>query len=218
MTSPESAVAAGLDAYLGAVLRPEPRAAERAVEELVSAGTPPRSIYLDVLQPALVRVGMLWQEGQITVAQERLATAITMGVMARLAPTFGRSPATGHRVILACSPGERHGIGIRMVGDFLEGDGWEVVELGAATPATDLVSIVRSTQPDVVGISTALTLHLADTKETIGALRAVEPRPFVIVGGAAYGGDARLAEQVGADLFASDAGEASRLLRERFGR
>jgi len=217
MTDTEPVLAAGLDAYLGALLQPDPREARRTVEQMLETGTPGRSIYLRILQPALRRVGQLWELARITVAQEHLATVITMGVMARLAPSIGEAPVVNRRIILACSPGELHGVGLRMVADFLEGDGWEVLEIGPATPTADLVSIVRAEHPDVVGLSTALTLHLVDAKGTVEALHAVAPRPLVLVGGAAYGGDGRLGDYVGADAFAADAGEASALLRRRFG-
>lgn len=70
----------------------------------------------------------------------------------------------------------------------------------------------------MVGLSTSLSLHLVEARATVAALRAAGPSPMVIVGGAAYCGDADLGAYVGADAFALDAGETSRLLRERFGR
>lgn len=202
--------------YVEALVRPDPRAARTVVDDLVEAGRPVRDIYMDVLEPALVEVGRLWQRAQITVAHEHLATATTKAVMARLAPLVRMSPTIDRRIILACSPGELHGVGLRMVADFLEGDGWDVLELGADTPSSDLVAIAASERPDVVGLSTALTLHLDEAATTVVDLHALPSRPFVIVGGAAYAGDSALAARVGADAFASDAAAASSMLRERF--
>lgn len=209
-------VAMALGPYVDALIRPDPRAARGVVDDLVRAGRPVRAIYMDVLGPALVEVGRLWQRARITVAHEHLATATTKAVMARLAPLVGMSPAVHRRIILACSPGELHGVGLRMVADFLEGDGWEVLELGADTPSSDLVAIVASQLPDVVGLSTALSLHLDQTTATVAEIRSLQSHPFVMVGGAAYAGDAALAARVGADAFATDAAAASSLLRHRF--
>jgi methanogenic corrinoid protein MtbC1 len=150
------------------------------------------------------------------VAHEHLATATTKAIMARLAPLVGKPPPNGRRVVLACSPGELHGVGLRMVADFLEGDGWEVLELGADTPTADLLALVASERPAAVGVSTALTLHLADAAVAVGRLKALDPALLVLVGGPAYGGDAGLAARLGADAFASDAGTTSALLRDRF--
>lgn len=206
------------DPYLDALVRPDPRAARAVVENMVSSGQPVRAIYTEILGPALVEVGRLWQQARITVAHEHLATATTKAIMARLAPLVGKLPSIGRRIVLACSPGELHGVGLRMVADFLEGDGWEVLELGADTPTADLLSIVASERPDSVGLSTALSLHLSDAAAAIAQLKALDPAPFVLVGGAAYGGDAALATRVGADAYGADAGTTSTLLRDRFGR
>lgn len=217
MTDP-STPADPLGAYVDALVRPDPRGARRVVETLVEAGQPARGIYLDVLAPALVEVGRRWQQARISVAHEHLATATTKAIMARLAPLVGRPPAVGRRIVLSCSPGELHGVGLRMIADFLEGDGWEVLELGADTPTADLLAIVGSERPDAVGVSTALSLHLAEAEETVRRLKALDAAPFVLVGGAAYGGDPDLAARIGADAYAADAATTSDLLRQRFGR
>ena len=206
-----------LDAYVDALVRPDPRGARSVVEAMLSSGRPARSIYLDVLEPALVEVGRLWQQARITVAHEHLATATTKAIMARLAPLVGIPPPVDRRIVLACSPGELHGVGLRMVADFLEGDGWEVLELGADTPTEDLLSIVSSQRPDAVGLSTALSLHIADAAAAVSRLKALDPAPFVLVGGAAYVADPGLAARIGADRYAADAGTTSALLRDRFG-
>ena len=214
---PAATLIDAIDPYVDALVRPDLRGARGLVESLVSAGQPARSIYLDLLAPALVEVGRRWQEARITVAHEHLATAATKAIMARLAPLVGTPSPTGRRVVLACSPGELHGVGVRMVADFLEGDGWEVLELGPDTPTPDLLALVAAERPDAVGLSTALSLHLADAGEAVGRLKALDSAPFVVVGGAAYGGDAGLAARLGADAYAADAGTTSTLLRQRFG-
>lgn len=208
-----------LERYVDALVRPDPRAAKAVVEDLVQDGQDVRAIYLEVLGPALEEIGRRWQQAQISVAHEHLATATTKAVMARLAPMVGSKdvPVRGRTIVLACSPGELHGVGLRMVADFLEGDGWSVLELGPDTPTADLLSIVASERPDAVGLSTALHSHLDEARQAVAALTALDPRPFVVVGGAAYAGDATLAASVGADGFAADAGTTSALLRERFG-
>ena len=209
--------------YADVLLGPSPREARRAAFGLLEDGLQPRALYLDVLGPALGEVGSRWQRGLITVAQEHLATAIVTSVMATVAPRLTvasqltDSPATGRRAVLACTESELHDVGLRMVGDFLEADGWEVLFLGALTPSDALQRLVAETAPDVVGLSTALTTHLASASDAIAAIRQLETPPFVMVGGQAYGNDAGVALGIGADVLLADAGAASALLRERFG-
>jgi methanogenic corrinoid protein MtbC1 len=176
-----------------------------------------REIYLDVLGPALVEVGARWQRGIATIAQEHLATAVVGSIMTRLAGQLATTPPVRRRIVLACTDGELHDTGLRMVRDFLEGDGWEVFYLGAETPADSLQFLVDRAQPHVVGLSTALPHRVPVARVTVAALRSRPARPYILLGGHAYGGDAGLARHIGADGFAANAGEASLLLRCEFG-
>jgi len=118
--------------YVDALVAGDLALAERLIED---SGTDIRSLYLQVLQPALYEIGRRWQEAEISVAQEHLATATTQSLMARLAGRFDdRAPRRDRRVLVACAEGELHSIGVRMVADFLEADGWDVLFVGALSP------------------------------------------------------------------------------------
>ena len=203
--------------YADVLLGGSPREARNAALGLLDEGVPPRTLYMAVLGPALREVGSRWQQGLISVAQEHLATAIVSSVMATVAPRLIEPPAIGRRAVLACTDGELHDVGLRMVGDFLEADGWEVLFLGALTPSDALQDLVGESKPDVVGLSTALTTHLTSAADSIAAIRQLDAPPFVMVGGRAYGDDSSVALDIGADVLLLDASAASALLRERFG-
>lgn len=202
--------------FLAALIEGRPAKVNAEVDHLSRSGYQVREIYLRVLAPALMRVGTLWEEGVISVADEHLATALVRAQMARLTPlpAIGR-PING-RLVLAGVPGELHALGTRMVADFLEGDGWEVSNLGQNTPRDDLVRFVGLRRPDVVGLSCGLVDYLGETAGVVRALRSIPDAPTIIVGGAAFAGDPSSAAIICADLFAKDADEASSLLRQRF--
>lgn len=183
---------------------------------MLDQGVRPRSLYLEVLGPALGEVGSRWQRGVVSVAQEHLATAIVTSIMATLASRLEEPPAIQRRAMLACTEGELHDVGLRMIGDFLEADGWEVLYLGVLTPADEFEGLVVSMKPDVIGLSTTLTTHLATAAALISRIRRLAEPPLIIVGGRAYG-DAAVARGVGADEYLPDAGSLSAFLRDRFG-
>ena len=216
--SGDAAIAGGelRRAYLSALLDAGPADARRVVEEAADGGLPVRTIYLEVLQPALYEVGELWASGRMTVAEEHLATATTQVLLARLAPRLRREPRVERRAVVTSAQGELHALGARFVADFLEGDGWTVLELGASTPADALVGFVRDARPHVVAISTTLTTNLEASRDVVSLLRGLPDPPVVAVGGRAYGGDEEIARRVGADVFAADAGALADMLRRRF--
>jgi methanogenic corrinoid protein MtbC1 len=204
--------------YLRALLGADVAGARAVLEEALSAGTSAAAIYLEVLQPTLYEVGRLWSHAEISVAQEHLATAAVESGMARLAERLRERPrrvAPGVALV-ACVSDELHAVGGRMVADFLEADGWSVVFLGALTPGRDLAALAAEHGAQVVALSAALPERVPSVAAMCADLRALDPPPFVIVGGQAFGGSRERALRTGADAFAADAAGAVRALAERF--
>ena len=205
--------------YLDAILAGSRREAFGVIELARAEGLGIRRLYLEVFQPAMREIGRLWQENRITVADEHLATAITQLAMSRLyEELFGDRVDAGPLLVAACAQDERHELGLRMICDLLELDGWDTVFLGAAVPVEDLVRLVKERRPEVVALSASITPHLARVRDAVRAIREAMPEggPVIAIGGRAFSGDAALAERMGADLTARDAVEVAERLKERF--
>ncbi len=205
--------------YLDAILAGSRREAFGIVELARAEGLGIRSLYLDVFQPAMREIGRLWQDNRITVADEHLATAITQAAMARLyQELFQATPDPGPLLVAACADNERHELGLRMICDVLEMEGWDTVFLGASVPVEDLVEMVRVRRPQVVALSASIAPHVGRVREAIQAIRGVDgsAAPLIAVGGRAFMDDPDLAERLGADLTAKDAVEAAELLKMKF--
>ena len=86
-----------------------------------------------------------------------------------------RAERDGRLAVVTGTPGEQHALGARMVADFLEADGWEVMLLGAGAPAADVVALVEHEQPDLVALSTATAGVLDGVAEILAALAALRP-------------------------------------------
>lgn len=204
--------------YLRAVREGDRRSAFDVVARAREQGLEMEAIYHDVLQPVLREIGRLWQENEISVADEHLATAITQAAMARLyQETFAAGDGGGPTLIAACADLERHEIGLRMLCDLLEMEGWETVYLGATVPTGDLVRMVVDRKPDVVALSVAIAPHLPRLREMIRAIRdaTAGAPPLILAGGRPFHAHPDLAERLGADLTAESARDAVALLRER---
>ena len=206
------------DGYLGALLASDLIGARSVLDIAIGAGMPVRRIYLDVLQPTLYEVGRRWSHAEISIAQEHLATAATQSAMARLAEALSEGPRRVRpgAALVACVSDELHAVGGRMVADFLEADGWRVVFLGQLTPGTDLAALAAEQGATLVALSAALPVRVPIVAEACAALRGLDPAPFVLVGGQAFGGSAERALRTGADAYADDAEAAVRAVRERF--
>ena len=204
-------------AYLEALQAKDATAARSAVDAAVEAGVPVADVYLEILRPALYAIGHEWAAGEISVAHEHYVTTVTMGVLGALGPRMRTAPKDGRLAVVSASPEERHALGVQMVADFLEGDGWEVLNLGASTPARDLATLADAEQADVVALSTSTPGGLPGVAEAVAALKALSPVPLVVLGGQLWNGAARReATALGADLVLDDPRELVARLRERF--
>ena len=171
-----------------------------------------------MLQPALYEIGRRWEEAEISIAQEHLATATTQSLMARLAERLGaeNTARRGRTALVACAEGELHSLGVRMVADFLEADGWDVLFVGALSPVGALAEMAAERGVDVVALSASLSERLPEVRAAVRALAALDPRPLIAVGGQAFAGDPAAALATGADLFANNAEALVQTLAERF--
>jgi len=174
------------DDYLAALLAGDAVRARFLIDRAVGDGLAVADVYLRILRPAMEEIGTRWEAGELSIAYEHYATSVTQGILGALGPRMRVAPMTGRLAVLCCTPGERHALGVQMVGDFLEGAGWEVIALGPSLPVADLVELVEAEQPDVVGLSTSTRDRLAGAEAALDALRGLEVPPYVVVGGAGW--------------------------------
>ena len=152
----------------------------------------------------------------MNVAEEHYATEVTRQVLDELAPRMRVQPSGGRLAIVTGSPGEQHVLGARMVADFLEADGWEVLQLGARPPRPTSPNWPPTRHPTSSRLSTATARSLPDIADVLGRLSALRPRPLLAVGGQVWTAESsRTARDLGADLVATDPRMLVAALRER---
>jgi methanogenic corrinoid protein MtbC1 len=184
--------------------------ATHVVTEAVDAGAPVQDIYLGVFQPALHEVGRLWQLNRISIAHEHYCTAAIQLLMGELYPRLVAPPRPPRRMVAACVTGELHELGLRMVADLLDHEGWETHFVGASLPAKSVVDLLIETRSPVLCISVTMASHLMRAAELIGEARAHPDcaEVAILVGGGAFARSPFLWHRMGADAYARDAREA----------
>lgn len=165
---------------------------------------------LHLIQPALYQIGRDWQDNKVSVAQEHLATATAVTLMAQTFPFAAVGKSNGKKVILACVEDNEHEVGLRMVADTFEMAGWDVRFLGGNTPTRELVEMVKVWTPHLVGLSVSFPHQLKAVRAVISQMRAelALACPAILVGGLAFNSFASSAPMMTADDYAPDAGAA----------
>ncbi len=202
--TPEGEVAAR---YLLAILEGDRLAASEVVLDAARA-IPVRRIYTHVLVPVQCELGRLWHACELNVAEEHFATATTAMVMAQLQPHAVRKPRDGRCLLAVCVEGDMHDLGVRMLADFFEMDGWRVVCLGASVPSGDIAAAADFFHAHLVAISASLPTHLERVHETIELLKESSSPPRTMLGGHVFRTVPHLWQSLGADGYAESAEEA----------
>ena len=174
------------------------------IEASMASGLAPMSVYLDVLAPALAAIGAAWANGEVSIAEEHRATAVTNRLIGRLGPQFSRPGQTRGTIVIGAVAGDQHAVPIAMAADLLRGRGFTVIDLGANTPAETFVDAANTADRLLaVGISSSTAGVDHNVIATADALRDQVGCPIVI-GGHGIEDDARRAH---ADAITSSAND-----------
>ena len=92
------------------------------------------SLFDEVLSRAMHRVGDLWYEGKLSVAQEHVATRTALSSIQRLGGVINVAEENG--LLAICCGGEEdfHELSVQCTQVLLESEGWRVINLGPNTP------------------------------------------------------------------------------------
>lgn len=191
--------------YLEHLIGGDTRGALRVIHEARMSGLPLPEMYLDVLQKVMHEVGQLWHLNRLTVDKEHFSTTTTQTAMAGFYETIFSRPRTGRRILTCCVGSELHEMGIRMLSDLFEYEGWDSLYLGAAMPVSAVLHSIREFQPQLVGLSVTIPVYLRECHQMVMAIREAFPEVRIAVGGQAFAMTGPVWESWGVDAYAPDA-------------
>jgi methylmalonyl-CoA mutase cobalamin-binding domain/chain len=125
----------------------------------------------------------------------------------------GQKADVSARVMVGTVRGDLHDIGKNLVLTMFQGMGFKVKDMGINVPAEEIIRLTAEFQPDIVGLSALLTTTMPEMKKVIDALTeaGLRDKVKVIVGGAPV--NQKYADDIGADGYAPNAGEAVALVK-----
>ncbi len=201
-----------LEELRAAVVDGQKTTAVAKVTEALAAGLAPEKILQEGLIAAMGETGALYQAGEIFVPEMLVAARAMSAALAVLKPHLVAEgvPSRG-KVVIGTVQGDLHDIGKNLVAMFLEGNGFEVVDLGVDVPPERFVAEVVN-GAKAVALSALLTTTMVNMCDVISALVDANLREQVrvLVGGAPI--TTEYANEIGADGYARDASSAVELL------
>ncbi len=159
----------------------QPRA-ERALASAARALSP-RTLVIDVLGPALKRIGDEWASGKLCVASEHLGSML---IRLRLSALLAEhQPSSGGPPVLAATPtGELHELGVMLAAVITALRGQRVLYLGPNLPPGQIAEAARASGARVVLLSLVALEKRAAIREVKALLRALPTGVALLLGGA----------------------------------
>jgi methanogenic corrinoid protein MtbC1 len=177
--------------------------ADELTVEALAQKIPANDILQLALVPAMARVGVKFRENKIFVPQV-LMSAKAMGTsIIHLKPFFQSGEVKRKGIfIIGTVAGDLHDIGKNLVAMMVEGNGFEVVDLGTDVGAERYINSLKEHPGSSIGISALLTTTMVNMESIVKEVKQAVPGTRVAIGGAPVNDDFR--KKIGADFYSPD--------------
>jgi 5-methyltetrahydrofolate--homocysteine methyltransferase len=192
------------------IIKGESHLIQDILSQLLDADIDPLRI-LDIVTDAMNTIGKLYAAREIFIADLWMATRCVDIIKHMIEPIIKSQGLNKdkERIVLGTVEGDVHSIGPKIVELFLEGAGYEVINLGIDISVERFIDAIEHYKPVFVGLSawldTTANISLKTTLRALAPLR--EQYKFkIIVGGPAV--TRKFAQEIGADGYGNNAEEA----------
>lgn len=187
-SDPVALVESTLETFATALERGDAEMAEGAIASAIEDGITPTTLHAEVIGPALRRISVLSEAGQIDSEREHRATTITRRVLATLYRYMtGNTEPTRERVLLAGVEGDDHTLGLQMVHDQLAAAGFHTI-FDTDLSAGRLLEMVDSQSPDLIVVGATVPTAAESFEVALRDLHSQRPDLPIVLGGPAVGG------------------------------
>jgi excisionase family DNA binding protein len=193
----------GVEQFFDAISRGQEGASAGVLLSAYMSGLPLIKILDVMVTESMRRLGNLWHCGEVTVADEHLATRTALRAVETLRGCIRKEAADGRRAVVCAVEEEMHELAALCVQLLLEEKGWSVLNMGAHTPFYAMADALEKHRPSLVCISSTSNLALSRNAREYDQFRALASKRNVQV---ALGGegfrDELIRQRFPADLHA----------------
>ena len=177
--------------------------ADELTMQALEEGVAPTDVLSKGLIVGMGRIGVKFRENKVFVPQVLMSAKAMSGAMAHLKKYFmdGSVKRKG-KLIIGTVEGDLHDIGKNLVSMIAEGNGYEVIDLGADVPAEKFIDAIKMNPGAFVGMSALLTTTMANMEKINKQIKSEFPEVITCVGGAPLNNE--FAQKIGADYYTDE--------------
>ena len=180
---------------------------QEGVFELVTLaleeGLTPDSILKEGMMKGMNVIGERFSVGKAFIPELLISAKAMYAGMDVLKPYFdsGEVQRKG-TIIIGTVAGDLHDIGKNIVKMVLEGDGWNVIDLGVDTTTARFQQALSENPGSMIGMSALLTTTMANMEESVKTIKNASPDTKIFIGGAPVTEEYK--QKIGADGYFAD--------------
>lgn len=177
--------------------------ADEITQQLLNGGISADVILQKALIVGMEKVGVKFRENKVFVPQVLMSAKAMDAAMAHLKPHFANSPGSQKGTfIIGTVEGDLHDIGKNLVAMMVEGNGYEVIDLGTDVKAEKFIEAAEQYPGAVIGLSALLTTTMNNMEEITKAIKSHNRNIAICIGGAPVNQD--FCDKIGADSYNPD--------------
>ena len=196
------------------IVEGEPQNTIELMEEVIKQGLDAKVILNEAIIKGADEVGILYEKEEYFLADLLMSGDALKAAMEILKPKLSMdSDVKPQKVILIGTvEGDVHDIGKSLVTSLLQGQGFEVIDLGSDVPVETFVQKAKEIKPDIIGLSGLLTMSISKMHETIILLKKAGIPSKIIIGGGVV--SKQSCAMIGADDCAKDGYEGIKKIKK----
>lgn len=180
---------------------------EDGADELTKQALEKGAAAEDILSKALIlgmeRIGVKFRNNEVYVPQVLLSAKAMNTAMVHLQPHFDSgSVKRKGKFIIGTVAGDLHDIGKNLVSMMVQGNGWEVIDLGTDVTAEKFLETLKEHPGSTMGLSALLSTTMENMRGVVETVKGFDPNTPVIIGGAPVSEEFR--KEINADFYSPD--------------
>jgi methanogenic corrinoid protein MtbC1 len=202
--------------YRQILLAGDRAACRQLIDQTLASGRTAHQLLTSLIWPAMELLQELYRDDRISISQLNLATRLNRSVTDQLVALLPRGESNGQTVLLLCGNDEPEELGGQICADLFESAGYTVRFAGGGIPNDEVLRMIGELRPNLLVLFGTLPSGMPAARKLIDYLREVNscPQMQVMCCGGIYRRAQGLAEEIGADLFATDAAAAVEVARK----
>lgn len=177
--------------------------ADELTKQALDEGAKPNDILTEALMAGMEKVGIKFRENKIFVPQVLMSAKSMSVAMNHLRPYFISGEAQRKGIfVIGTVQGDLHDIGKNLVSMMVEGNGYEVIDLGTDVSSEKFIEEAKKHPGCIIGLSALLTTTMTNMEKIVAELKREQPEMKVCIGGAPVTDD--FCAKINADFYSPD--------------